>query len=277
MTHDNHSDNDPEFNSEPADTPSAPIPLPRPPQIGDMVNPFVLYRQKKTPYITFGTLAILVLIYLATAATGDLFYFYGASNGAAILYNGEWWRMFTAMFLHANLTHILFNGYALFVLGQDMERLYGPARYLLIYTLAGLYGSWLSFAVRGADQLSVGASGAIFGIMGMSLGFFLFYRNKLGQFGRDRFNSNLQVVGINLVIGFAIVRIDNAAHIGGLIAGFVLGYLLTPRHHVVDNTYPTPQTEDRGRLEKTWWIIAAATALFILLTSVAIRYWSFVS
>lgn len=267
--------NDHDFESEPYEEPAPQPPPPPPPQIGDMVNPFALFRKEQTPYVTFGMLAILVLIYLATEATGNLFYFYGASDGAAILYRGEWWRMFTAMFLHANLTHILFNGYALFALGQDMERLYGSGRYLIIYTLSGLYGSWLSFAVRGADQLSVGASGAIFGILGVSLGFFLFYRNKLGKFGRERFNSNLRLVGINLVIGFAIVRIDNAAHIGGLIAGFALGYLLAPRHYVVD-TYPSMQTEDGGRLAKTWWIVGAATALFVLLTTVAIRYWSVV-
>ncbi len=123
------------------------------------------------------------------------------------------------------------------------------------------------------DVPSVGASGAIFGIMGVSLGFFLYYRQKLGEFGVQRFNSILRVTGFNLLIGFVALRIDNAAHIGGLIAGFALGYLLVPRYYVVDSPFADTQIEDRGGLANTWWIILAAALLFVGATAGIITYW----
>ena len=179
------------------------------------------------------------------------------------------------MFLHAGVAHIAFNGYALAILGADMERLYGWKRYLVIYILAGLFGSLLSFAYRGPLQNSVGASGAIFGIMGVSIGFFLFYREKLGRFGQERFSAMLRLAGINLLIGFAIVRIDNMAHLGGLIAGFVLGYLLAPRLYVTE-VYPKLTWEDRGGLAQRWWLVFLAAGLFVAGTAGAIFVWSLV-
>ena len=264
-----------DFENAPQPPQKPPPPPPEPIQIGDLVNPFVLFDKDQTPYVTYITLGIIIAIYLITwqgGEIGDTLFFAGASYGPAII-AGEWWRLFTSMFLHASVSHIAFNGYALAVLGADMERIYGWKRYLAIYILSGLYGSFLSFAYRGVEQYSVGASGAIFGILGVSLGFFLFYRDKLGKFGRARFSSMLRVAGLNLVIGFAIVRIDNAAHVGGLIAGFALGYLLAPRHYLTQHP-PDLQTEDRGALSYTWWVVLMATILFGALISSALAFWS---
>ena len=158
---------------------------------------------------------------------------FGANQGQRII-EGEIWRLFTSMFLHVGFAHLAFNAYALFIFGFEMERLYGPDRYVIIYILAGLFGSLFSFASRGPAVLSAGASGAIFGIIGMNLAYFLTHRQTFGEFGRSRVMSTLIIIGINLVFGFTVPRIDNMAHLGGLIAGFALGYGLAPQYKLVD-------------------------------------------
>ena len=93
------------------------------------------------------------------------------------------------------------------------------------------------------------------------------------RFGQTRFNAFLRLAGINLLIGFAVLRIDNMAHIGGLIAGFALGYLLAPRLYVTEVS-PQLVWEDRAGLQHTWWIVVLATLLFGGLTAGAILFWS---
>jgi len=217
------------------------------------------------PFFTYALLVAIGVVYLLEELLGgststDVLVTLGANAGWQILLNGEVWRLFTSMFLHIGLMHLFFNGYALFIFGLEMERIYGPDRFIVVYVLAGLFGSLASFAARGPLTLSAGASGAIFGVIGMNLAFFLLHRDSFGQFGRQRMVSTLVIIGVNLMFGFTVNGIDNYAHIGGLVAGFALGYGLAPRYTVNRNSI-TPTVVDTISLLTRWWVPAIAVVL----------------
>lgn len=133
--------------------------------------------------------------------------------------NGEVYRLITAAFVHANILHIFFNMYALYALGPQIEKFYGRNRYLLIYLGSALLGSLLSVVLT--NNVSVGASGAIFGLFGAMLYFGYKYRATLDGFLRS---GIIPVIVINLLLGFIIPGIDVYGHIGGLLGGLVLSY-----------------------------------------------------
>ena len=133
--------------------------------------------------------------------------------------NGEVYRLITAAFVHANILHIFFNMYALYALGPQIEKFYGRKRYLLIYLGSALLGSLLSVVLT--NNVSVGASGAIFGLFGAMLYFGYKYRATLDGFLRS---GIIPVIVINLLLGFMIPGIDVYGHIGGLLGGLVLSY-----------------------------------------------------
>jgi membrane associated rhomboid family serine protease len=128
-----------------------------------------------------------------------------------IAVGGEWWRLITAAFLHGGLLHILFNMYALYLLGPAIERVLGSARFLVLYLVAALGGSAASFAFGSPASISVGASGAIFGLMGALL--------IVGQRFRRDVTEVLVLLGVNFAIGFVVPSIDWRAHLGGAVAG----------------------------------------------------------
>jgi rhomboid protease GluP len=222
-------------------------------------------------------LATIVAIWLLLEASGgstrtDNLIRFGANSGWHIFNQGEYWRLFTSMFLHIGLAHLAFNGYALFIFGIEMERVYSPARYATIYILSGLFGSLLSVA-RGPEVISAGASGAIFGVIGMNLAYFLIHRDSFGTFGRQRVTSTLVIIGINLVFGFTVPGIDNLAHIGGLIAGFVLGYGLAPRYQIANQFTLDQRLIDTNSLIKRWWIPAFAVAVLVGGMQIVLMFW----
>ncbi|KAB2338516.1 rhomboid family intramembrane serine protease [Cytobacillus depressus] len=140
---------------------------------------------------------------------------YGAKFNPLIL-EGEWWRFFTPIFLHIGILHLLMNTLALYYLGTTVERIYGNIRFLLIYLLAGFFGSLASFIF--SPTLSAGASGAIFGCFGALL-YFGVINPRL--FFRTLGLNIIVILVINLIFGFTMSNIDNAGHIGGLIGGFL--------------------------------------------------------
>jgi len=167
----------------------------------------------------------------------------GAKVNEAIV-AGEMWRLVTAIFLHVDLLHIAFNSYALLIFGPQVERPYGRARFLVMYFLTGLAGSALSFLL--SPRPSVGASGAIFGLIGV-LGAYLYrYREQLLA-GRSRLTGIVGIVAYNLLYGFIVPVVDNWAHIGGLLAGLVLGWFMAPRYQMVQpDPLRPPQLADRS-------------------------------
>ncbi|MFC4738113.1 rhomboid family intramembrane serine protease [Bacillus daqingensis] len=172
------------------------------------------------PRLTFFLLASIAAVFLLMELEGSsmstlTLIEFGAKFDPLIL-EGEWWRFFSAMFLHIGMLHLFMNSLALFYLGTAVERIFGTARFAWIYFAAGLAGSLSSFVFN--DNISAGASGAIFGLFGALLYFGV--RNKK-LFFRTFGTSILVILVINIVFGFSVPMIDNGAHLGGLAGGFL--------------------------------------------------------
>lgn len=140
-------------------------------------------------------------------------------HGLSLIHAGEWYRLITHIFLHGSLVHLLCNMYSLYILGGQIETFLGRIKFLFVFIISGLSGGLLSAAInlmQGNNILAVGASGAIFGLMGALLYFGYHYRTYLGEALRRQI---IPVIILNLALGFMITGIDNYAHIGGLVAG----------------------------------------------------------
>ena len=180
------------------------------------------------PRVTYALIGLNVALFLLQYL-GGLYEVAGdwGMKPEAIAVDGEWWRLLTGAFLHWSFLHIAFNMYVLFALGPNLERVLGHVRYLLLYLIAALGGGVASYALSDMRTVSVGASGAIFGLMG-----------ALIVAGR-RLNYDIKQViillGINVVIGFLAPGVDWRAHLGGLITGAAVAavFVLVPRRHRV--------------------------------------------
>ena len=172
----------------------------------------------KKPYITYALVSINVIIFLLQVLFPKIMDMFCVWNIGIIKY-GEFYRLFTGMFLHANIIHLLFNMYALFIIGSQLEGFLGRSKYTVVYILSGLMGSLLSVALHNDNFSAVGASGAIFGLMGALLYFGYHYRVYLGSVMHTQI---IPIIVINLIIGFVSSGIDNLAHIGGLIGGITI-------------------------------------------------------
>lgn len=151
------------------------------------------------------------------------------SFGAKVNYlitDGQWFRFITPIFLHLNFYHLGFNCLAIYILGRDMERIFGWKKMLGIYFPSGYFGSLLSFIFN--ESISAGASGAVFGLLGSHI--FLYFTFK-ERYKKIYGNSFLVLIGINLAFGFIHPNIDNFGHIGGLIGGVLMSYTLHVKNH----------------------------------------------
>lgn len=144
----------------------------------------------------------------------------GGSAGVLVA-QGETWRLFTAMFLHIGIFHLLMNCYALYIFGSVIETEDGRVRFVAIFLVGGLFASAVSYAFGEPLVVSAGASGAIFALFGAFLGTAWIHRDL--AFYAARVRSAMTLVVLNLVISFAVPGIDWRAHVGGLVAGMVLG------------------------------------------------------
>ena len=240
------------------------------------------------PTATYVLIAINVLIFVIRAISRDLdeqIFLWGANHAPDVLLKGEYYRLFTSMFLHAsifnpfggyalqNSLHLIFNMYILYAVGTSLERLFGHTRFLIIYLLGGLGGSVLSVLLSGPDSYSVGASGAVFAILGGEFIYLYHHRKLMGAAGRARRQSLIVFGVVNLIFGFAslvpgsAMRVDNWAHIGGLAGGLILSWFISP----ILNLRAHPDHpgeilgEDVNPLRKKYWIVSVyATALVIL-------------
>lgn len=159
---------------------------------------------------------------LVGGASGQQYYYDGALVPIAVTQGHEYWRIITSAFLHVNLLHIAVNMYSLYVLGRFVEPVLGSARMLLVY-FASLVVSGLSVVYFSPpDASTLGASGAIFGIFGalFAIGF------KFGKRGMDLVKAMLPILILNLVFTFAVPGISWQAHVGGLLAGFILTFAI---------------------------------------------------
>ena len=222
----------------------------------------------RTPYLTYALLAINVVMFgLAQLAGGtedpDVLLDFGAMFGPLIS-QGEYWRLLTAMFLHSGLMHLGSNSLGLFIFGHLVERSYGHERFFLIYVLAGLAGSVTSYLFN-SIAIAAGASGAIFGVVGALAAFLVVQRRTFGKHAQNSLIGIGIIVAINIFIGLSTPGIDNWAHGGGLVAGFILGLTLSPQyrqagtmfgHRIIVNT--------SGSLILKWWVVPATLLILVL-------------
>lgn len=173
----------------------------------------------KFPMITYTLIAINILFYIIPVLFGEYNHVINllCTHGPSIR-AGQYYRLFTGMFVHGGLMHLALNCYSLYVIGTQMESFLGKIKYLIIYIVSGLAGALLSMTFSG-NVASVGASGAIFGLLGSMLYFGYHYRVYLGNVIKSQI---LPLILLNLSIGFMFQGIDNAAHIGGLIGGALI-------------------------------------------------------
>lgn len=153
---------------------------------------------------------------------------FGAYSHRLVVYDGEYWRLITHTFLHGGSLHLLLNMGVLFIVGSLLERLYGGSRFLILYLISAIGGSLATlYFVR--DAPSVGASGAIFGLMGALVALGLRHKDQLPRRRNQVFALGLlPFIAFDIFLGFVIPHINNAAHIGGLAVGFTAGLILTP-------------------------------------------------
>jgi rhomboid protease GluP len=175
---------------------------------------------KKFVFVTYIIMAINVLVFVLQMygiVTASKF-----GMNANMVRAGEYYRLFTAAFLHGGLIHLLCNMYSLYLIGTELETVLGKVKFLVIYFISIITASLLS-GVMGGNATSVGASGAIFGLLGALLYFGYHYRLYLGN---AIIYQILPVIAINLFIGFTVPGIDNFAHIGGLFGGYLAAMIV---------------------------------------------------
>ena len=232
-------------------------------------NRQILPDVKRRPLLTWALLGVNALVFLAATAAGgtqddlDVLLDFGAMFGPLIA-GGEYWRLFTAMFLHVGLAHLFVNSIMLLIFGQIVERAYGHARFAIIYLLAGLAGSVASF-IFNPLVVAAGASGAIFGVVGALAAFFVAQRQILGGFGRQNLAAIVVLMSVQLLYGLATPGIENWAHLGGLIGGFAIGLGLAPRYEILRSPFgATVKVLDTDPLLRRWWVPPVAAAFLVL-------------
>jgi rhomboid protease GluP len=241
----------------PGTTPSSSLPAPTPaPQIVRVPLP------QSAPYVTYTIIGITVVFYLLQLASQILLNadlpaaFFVKSN--ALIRSGQLWRLITPALLHGSITHIGFNMYALFSFGAGLERHFGHKRFLLLYVLGAFTGNVASFLF--SDANSLGASTAIFGLLGAE-GVFLVQNRKLfaGQF-RNAISNILFIAFINLFLIGSFANIDNWGHIGGLLGGLIFTSFAGPLWDL-EGIPPAVHLVDRRSLREV--IVGAATVVII--------------
>jgi rhomboid protease GluP len=231
------------------------------------------------PYVTYSIVGVTVLIYVLQVVSVNFFGYANALSqidwleayGARInefIRAGQLWRLLTPALLHASVPHILFNMYALIVFGVGLERNFGHWRYLTLYMLSAFTGNVLSFLL--STGYSVGASTAIFGLIGAE-GIFLYQNRKMfgNQFGRAIGNV-VFVVAINLFLGLT-PGIDNWGHIGGLLGGLIFAWFAGPRFEV-EGIFPSLHLADTREQREVLTGIAAVVLIFGALTMIGILH-----
>ncbi len=184
--------------------------------------------------VTWAIIAVNIVLWIGLTVTGGSenssnLLRWGAKFGPGIL-DGEWRRLIMPVFLHAGLFHLMTNTFGLIVFGGTVEKTFGSVSYAAIYLLAGVLGNVAS--LWWGPSLGVGASGAVFGIIGAFGAYLMLNREHLGQIGRQSLTTVGFLVVINVIFGLVIMGVDNAAHVGGLLGGALIGFALAPQERL---------------------------------------------
>lgn len=185
---------------------------------------------KRKSFVTYGILGITVIMYLVMSLNGGSENIYTLIDYGAkvneLIYLGEWWRLINPIFLHIGFAHFAFNSLIIYFLGSELEGLIGHFRFFLLYLTSGILGNLASFAIN--DSISAGASTAIFGMFASTI-----VLGKLYPYhsGIQRLSSNyITLIILNVVFGLFSSNIDNAGHIGGLLAGYLMMYTISSKN-----------------------------------------------
>ena len=176
--------------------------------------------------ILINTLIFLVVEFTGGSENGQHMLECGVAYAPLILEQGQWYRMFSSMFLHFGAPHLINNMLVLFVLGQRLEPVTGKIKFFLIYIFGGLGGNMLSLffdMYAGNASLSAGASGAVFAVMGGMIYVIIRHRGRVADL---TVRQMLIMAAFSLYFGFASEGVDNVAHIGGLLSGFLIAVIL---------------------------------------------------
>lgn len=226
------------------------------------------------PYATYAIIGVTALVYvlqlISVATWGrdnsgrDILEVFGARINELIR-AGEVWRFFTPALLHASPPHLLFNMYALFTFGSSLERHFGHARFLLLYALGAFAGNAFSFLLMSDASYSVGASTAVFGLIGAE-GIFLYQNRKLfGEQVKGAINNVIFVIVMNLIIGLT-PGIDMWGHIGGLFGGLIFTWFGGPIWKL-EGIHPTYHLTDERTTQD---VFLAAIAVLIPFVGLAV-------
>lgn len=232
------------------------------------------YVPRSRPRVTYVMMGLLVAVFVIETLAGGsdnprtLIQF--GANFAPLVTTGDYWRLFTANFLHIGLMHLAFNLYALYIIGIEVEMFYGPARFLVIYLLTGLSGAIASYALT--YGLSAGASTAIFGLIGTLVAFFVRNRDVFGAMSRSRLTNLMIIIAINVFYGMSVGTIDNFGHLGGFIGGLILGWLLCPFYQVEAQGIGAQRVVDRNSLRSEWLGVLLVSVLFGVVFWAALHY-----
>ncbi|MCO6541683.1 MAG: rhomboid family intramembrane serine protease [Lactobacillus sp.] len=202
-------------------------------------------RIQQRPWATYVILIIQLVVFGWEIFKG------GSQNIAALLASGakvnslvaqgEWWRLVTPIFVHIGWQHILINSLTLYFMGQQLEFLYGPLKFSIIYLLSGIGGNLMSFAFGSQNSISAGASTSLFGLFGLYVALGIIFKNNQGI--RQWSQQFLILIVFNLVADIFIGDIDIWGHVGGALVGFLVGWIIT-----------IPQM--KNALPKLWRIIS---------------------
>lgn len=200
---------------------------------------------QQRPWATYVILIIQLVVFGWEIFKG------GSQNIAALLVSGakvnslvaqgEWWRLITPIFVHIGWQHILINSLTLYFMGQQLEFLYGPLKFSIIYLLSGIGGNLMSFAFGSQNSISAGASTSLFGLFGLYVALGIIFKNNQGI--RQWSQQFLILIVFNLVADIFIGDIDIWGHVGGALVGFLVGWIIT-----------IPQM--KNALPKLWRIIS---------------------
>ena len=193
------------------------------------------YRLRKVPFISIGLVSINVIFYVLNTLWNEKLLIMGNLNVYDVLIGKEYERIILAMFLHADLNHLFNNMIILLFMGNVLEKAVGHISFAGIYLLSGIFGNVCSLIYKlSVDRMSmsIGASGAVFGMDGLLLALVLFAGRRTSGIMPARV---LLMVGLSLYNGFMSRNIDNAAHVGGLLAGFLLGCFFCVVQHLKYN------------------------------------------
>lgn len=218
--------------------------------------------------LTWAFLIINVVVFVVDVQSGFQLTILGLRDNAALA-SGDLWRLITPMFLHGSVLHISLNSWFLYVVGRQLERPLGTLRFAMVYVIAGVAGVLAGYAF--SQYRSLGASGALFGVMGALL-IFIYRNQKILRNSRQSLMQVLQVIGINIVLGLLISNIDNWGHIGGLIGGIAMGWFAVPLYEVKRDYRMMPSVVDSSNRVLAWLALGGCllvlAALYLGITAV---------